>query len=65
MKCLRNPIDNTIRRVTEAEGRRLARYGWEYVSKGEWKRSVRPDLTAIKSAAKSVAEGMASKMRRV
>lgn len=55
MKCLRNPMTGELKRVPEHEARKLAAYGWTYVTKGEWKRSVQPNLTAIKAQAASIA----------
>ncbi len=57
MKCMKNPITGEIKRVTEAEARKLARYSWVYVSKGEWKRSLRPDYKAVRDAAAVLVKG--------
>ena len=48
MKCVKNHLTGEIQRVTTTEARKRVGYGWSYVTKGEWKRSVRPDLTAIR-----------------
>ena len=67
MKCIKNPIDGELRRVTEYEAKtKFIPYGWVYVSKGEWKRSVRPKLGGLKAAAAQVVAGMGKpSMRRV
>lgn len=64
MKCLRCPITGEIRRVTEYTAKHLAASGWAYVSKGTWKRSVRPDLTKAKAKAAELAKAMPT-LRRV
>lgn len=64
MKCVANS-EGTIRRVTEHEAKALVAQGWRYVSKGEWKRSVRPDLTKAKTKAQALVKEMTSKLRRV
>lgn len=57
MKCVRNPATNEIKRVTETEAKRLASYGWQYITKGEYKRHVRPKpWEARPKAAQIVAE---------
>lgn len=56
MKCVRNPITSEIRRLHEHEARKLVHaYGWVWVSKGGWKRAMRPNLTAIKAEAAKIA----------
>jgi len=40
MKCLRNPTSGKVKRVSDLEASRLARYGWRYISKSEFKRGV-------------------------
>lgn len=56
MKCVKNPIDGTLKRVTEYEARtKYLPYGWVYASKGEWKKAVRPNLSAMKAAAAQAA----------
>ncbi len=57
MKCVKNPITGEIKRVTESEARKLARYSWVYVSKGEYKRSLRPDYKAVREAAAELVKG--------
>lgn len=65
MKCIRNPATGEVRRVTEYEARtKFTPYGWVYTSKGEWKRAVRPNLSAMKAAAKAVV-AEAKPVRRV
>lgn len=55
MKRLRNPTTGEIRRVPDHQAKHLASYGWTYVSKGEWKRHVRPKPAAMRAgAAKAV-----------
>lgn len=55
MKCIRNPITGELRRVTEYEAKaKFLPYGWVYASKGEWKKSVRPNLSAMKAKAAEV-----------
>ena len=66
MKCVRNPITLQIKRLSEYEARQLVAYGWEYVSKGEYKQSLRPDYPAMRAKAAEIVGGaMAPKMRRV
>lgn len=38
MKCLRNPITDEVRRVSDPEARHLASFGWVYVPKSVYKR---------------------------
>lgn len=64
MKCVKNPIDNQIKRVTETEAKRLVAYGWIYTTKGAWKREVRPKLTPIKAKAQQIVAGMGQGLRR-
>lgn len=37
MKCVKNPMTGEVRRVADDEAKRLAYFGWEYISKTEWK----------------------------
>lgn len=67
MKCVKNHLNGEIRRVTEYEAKKLAAYGWTYVTKGEWKRAVRPKAnpSALKARAKELVKGMAQGIRRI
>jgi len=58
MKCLRNPVSGEICRVTETEAKRLASYGWEYITKGEYKRHVRPKPWEAKPVAAKIVKRM-------
>lgn len=48
-KCIKNPTDGTILRVDEVKARNYVKYGWEYVSKAEWKAyNAKPKPTTVK-----------------
>lgn len=38
-KSIRNPATGETRRVSDAEARQLTDQGWQYISKGDWKRA--------------------------
>lgn len=58
MKCIRNPTTGEILRLTEFAAKQKVRLGWTYVSKGEWKRAVRPDISKTKEIARRIAAGI-------
>lgn len=68
MKCVKSPPNADgiaeIRRVHEYQAKLLVEQGWHYISKGEWKRHVRPDLTKAKAEAAVLVKTM-QPMRRV
>ena len=41
MKALRNKTTGKIERVKDKEAEPKVKYGWEYVSKSEWKKQTR------------------------
>jgi len=45
MKTLRNKTTGKIERVKDKEAEPKVKYGWEYVSKSEWKNQTRTPKT--------------------
>lgn len=45
MKTLRNKTTGKIERVKDREAEPKVKYGWEYVSKSEWKNQTRTPKT--------------------
>lgn len=58
MKCLRNPVTGELKRVHDHEARKMASYGWLYVTKGEYKRTVRPKPWLARPAAAEIVDRM-------
>lgn len=67
MKCIKHPPTGEIRRVHDHEAKRLAAYGWVYVTKAEWKQAVRPRANpkALRERAQELAKGLTQGIRRI
>lgn len=50
MKCIKNPVSGEIKRVDEYTAKNYVKYGWVYVTKGEYKKSVRPNQATIRTS---------------
>lgn len=66
MKCIANQDWSKVRRVHEHVAKTLVETGdWHYVTKGVWKRHVRPNLTGAKAKAAALVKDMGRGLRRV